>query len=174
MQDAINSNVINGKYLSEKDILRVFKGTCEAVRAMHDYHTSSSAQAQPQTSSTGGPAGSSSRTQTSAEHHSDDEEGDELLPHPEGDGEGGYSYKSSVNVPLVTKRRVQEGEVIFDGDERSPTNSPSNGGQAGKGQHVPYAHRDIKPGQGFTSSLSTLPAHDLLAILCSLTMALPY
>lgn len=143
MQDAINSNVINGKYLSEKDILRVFKGTCEAVRAMHDYHTSSSAQA---TSSTGGPAGSSSRTQTSAEHHSDDEEGDELLPHPEGDGEGGYSYKSSVNVPLVTKRRVQEGEVMFDGDERSSTSSPSNGGQAGKGQHVPYAHRDIKPG----------------------------
>lgn len=140
MQDAINSNVVNGKYFSEKEILRVFKGTCEAVCAMHDYHTTSSAQAQPQTSSTGRPAESSSRTQTSSEHHYDDEEGDELLPHPEGDGEGGYSYKSSVNVPLVTKHRVQEGEIIFDGDEELPN------GQAGKGQHVPFAHRDIKPG----------------------------
>lgn len=146
MQDAINSNVVNGKYFSEKEILRVFKGTCEAVCAMHDYHTTSSAHAQPQTSSTGRPAESSSRTQTSSEHHYDDEEGDELLPHPEGDGESGYSYKSSVNVPLVTKHRVQEGEIIFDGDEELPTNSSSDGGQAGKGQHLPFAHRDIKPG----------------------------
>ncbi|KAL4064365.1 protein kinase [Scleroderma citrinum] len=145
VQDAINSNIVNGKQFSEKEMLRIFKGTCEAVRAMHDYHTTAASQAQHQTSSSGGPTGSYSRAQASVEHHSD-EEGDELLPHPEGDGEGGYSYKSSVNVPLVTKRRMEEGETIFDGDEEPPTNPSSNGAQAGKDQHVPYAHRDIKPG----------------------------
>ena len=143
MQDAINSNVVNGKHFSEKEILRIFKGTCEAIRAMHDYHTTTGAQAQSRTPATAGPARSSSRGQTSVEHHSDDEEGDELFPHPEGDGEGGYSYKSSVNVPLVTKRHEEEGETVFDGDEELP---PSNDGQTGKSEHVPYAHRDIKPG----------------------------
>jgi len=97
LQDAINLNVINGKHFREQDMLRLFriKGTCEAVRVMHDYRTTSShTSAQPQQS----PSGSSHVE----DHHAD--EVNELFPHPEDDNEGGYPYrKSSVNVPLMPK-----------------------------------------------------------------------
>ncbi|OAX42189.1 protein kinase [Rhizopogon vinicolor AM-OR11-026] len=142
LQDAINLNVVNRKHFPEQDMIRLFKGTCEAVRAMHDYHTTSgSSSAQPQPSS----SGSSSRVE---EHHADEE--DERFPQPEGDNDGGYSYnKTSVNVPLMTKHRVEgEGDVIFDGDEEvSAIQGAQNGNvPQGKGEHVPYAHRDLKPG----------------------------
>lgn len=145
VQDAINSNVINGKHFSEKEMLRIFKGTCEAVRAMHDYHAGAGSEARPQMSPTRHAMGSSSRTRSPVDHHSDDEEQDELLSHPEGDEDGGYAYKSSVNVPLVTTRRVEEGDTVFDGDEDTRKVN-SNDGSTRTNLHVPYAHRDIKPG----------------------------
>ncbi|KAG2100467.1 protein kinase [Suillus discolor] len=141
LQDAINLNVVNGKHFPEQDMIRLFKGTCEAVRAMHDYHTTtgtSSAQPQPSSSS------SSSRAE---ENHSDGE--DELFPQPEGDSEGGYSYDKSVNMPLMTKHRVEgDGDVIFDGDEEASAIQTARNGQVpqGKSEHIPYAHRDLKPG----------------------------
>ena len=76
----------------------------------------------------------------------DDEDEDDLLPHPVGDGEGGYSYANDdtgSSIPLVSKHAVEDdGDVIFDGDEEI-------GGQDaedGELQVVPYAHRDLKPG----------------------------
>ena len=79
-------------------------------------------------------------------HGSDDEDEDDLLPHPVGDGEGGYSYANDdtgSSIPLVSKHAVEDdGDVIFDGDEEI-------GGQDaedGELQVVPYAHRDLKPG----------------------------
>lgn len=141
LQDAINLNVVNGKHFPEQDMIRLFKGTCEAVRAMHDYHTttgSSSAQPQPSSSI------SSSHVE---ENHSDGE--DELFPQPEGDTEGGYSYDKSINMPLMTKHRVGGDEdVIFDGDEEvSAIQTAQNGNvRPGKSEHIPYAHRDLKPG----------------------------
>jgi serine/threonine kinase 16 len=142
LQDAINLNVVNGNHFPEQDMIRLFKGTCEAVRAMHDYQTTSgSSSAQPQPTS----SNSSSRVE---EHHADEE--DELFPHPEGDNEGGYSYdRTSVNVPLMTKHRVEgEGDVIFDGDEEVSAIQGAQNGNApqGKSERVPYAHRDLKPG----------------------------
>lgn len=141
LQDAINLNVVNGKHFPEQDMVRLFKGTCEAVRAMHDYHTTTgSPSAQPQPSS----SGSSSRVE---ENHSDGE--DELFPHPEGDNESGYSYDKSVNMPLMTKHRVEgDGDVIFDGDEEASAVQTAQNGNVprGKSEHVPYAHRDLKPG----------------------------
>ncbi|KAJ8591753.1 other/NAK protein kinase [Rhizopogon salebrosus TDB-379] len=142
LQDAINLNVVNGNHFPEQDMIRLFKGTCEAVRAMHDYQTTSgSSSARPQPSS----SNSSSRVE---EHHADEE--DELFPHPEGDNEGGYSYdRTSVNVPLMTKHRVEgEGDVIFDGDEEVSAIQGAQNGNApqGKSERVPYAHRDLKPG----------------------------
>ncbi|KAI6042574.1 protein kinase [Pisolithus marmoratus] len=142
VQDAINSNVINGNHFSEKEMLRIFKGTCEAVRAMHDYHTNAQSEALPPMS---GAIGSSSRARSSVDHLSDDEERDELLPHPEGDEDGGYTYKSSMAVPLVTKRRVEQGDTIFDSEE-DMQKPHSNDGNTKANLHVPYAHRDIKPG----------------------------
>lgn len=72
-----------------------------------------------------------------------------MFPHPEGDAEGGYSYGAAVNVPLITKHRVEDdGDVVFDGDEElSKIQHHSNGNaDLGKTVLVPYAHRDLKPG----------------------------
>jgi serine/threonine kinase 16 len=80
--------------------------------------------------------------------HQEDEE-DEMFPQPEGDGEDGYSYGPAVNVPLMTKHRVEdERDVIFDGDEEFTSIRQNVNGNAEPGQTemVPYAHRDLKPG----------------------------
>lgn len=112
-------------------MVRLFKGTCEAVRAMHTYRAPAGSHS--------GPSASSSRRPEPQGRHSDE---DERFPQAEGDGEGGYSYEGSVNVPLVTRHRVEdEGDVVFDGDEEL-----AQAEQAGTGDLIPYAHRDIKPG----------------------------
>ncbi|KAG5646954.1 hypothetical protein DXG03_001677 [Asterophora parasitica] len=137
LQDAINANVVNRKHFSEQEMLRIFKGTCEAVRAMHDFRARTAFQQQQSQRN-----GSSSRQQQqgSSGRHSDD---DERFPQPEGDGDGGYSYDGGVNVPLVTKHQEEDdGDVVFDGDEEL-----AQAQQGGSGsQLVPYAHRDLKPG----------------------------
>jgi len=115
-----------GTHFSERHILRLFQGTCEAVRAMHTYRA---------------PAGASAQS-ASAQNDDDD---DTMLPHPEGDVEGGYSYggpDAASSVPLVTKQRVVGGDVIFDGDQ----DLPNHNNTSGDGAVVPYAHRDLKPG----------------------------
>ena len=118
-------------------MVRIFRGTCEAVRALHDYHTASGSQTRPHPSP---PRHSEPSASHLKDHHPDDEEGDELLSHPEGDGD------SSVNVPLVKRHRV-EVEDGFDDDDDSKIPDPQNGNQEpGKSELVPYAHRDIKPG----------------------------
>jgi len=74
----------------------------------------------------------------------EDHEEDDAFPQPEGDGEGGYSYAPGArspdasSVPLVAKRRFDNGDVIFDDDQDTAQN--------GSGELVPYAHRDLKPG----------------------------
>jgi len=122
-------------------MVRLFKGTCEAVRAMHDFRA---LVGPPQPSRQN--ISSSQRQQDSSGRQSDD---DERFPQPEGDGEGGYSYGSAVNVPLITKHRVEdEGDVVFDGEEELSRIQRSGNGSAdpGRTEIVPYAHRDLKPG----------------------------
>lgn len=123
-------------------MVRLFKGTCEAVRAMHDYR----GPLRPAQSSQQQHKASSSRQQQQDEEdsgrHSDD---DERFPQPEGDGDDGYSY-GSASVPLVTKHRAEE-----EGDDRDEEMSSlaQNGnveGDSGATEPVPYAHRDLKPG----------------------------
>lgn len=133
LQDAINANLINGSHFSERDMLRLFKGTCEAVRAMHDYHGPKASTNPSRTN-----LGSSSRRQQrspSPSRHSD-----EMLPHPEGDNEGGYSY-DGASVPLVTRQAEDEGDVVYDGDQEL-----ANDDHTGEKELIPYAHRDLKPG----------------------------
>ncbi|TFK49971.1 Pkinase-domain-containing protein [Heliocybe sulcata] len=133
LQDAINANLINNSHFSEKDMLRLFKGTCEAVRAMHTYQGPKASINPSQTN-----LASSSRRQQrspSPERHSD-----EMLPHPEGDGDEGFSY-DGASVPLVTREAQDEGDVIYDGDQEL-----ANGHENGETELTPYAHRDLKPG----------------------------
>jgi len=83
LQDVINLIVVNGKHFREQDMVRLYKGTCEAVHAMYDYRTTSGhSSAQPQQSS-------SSSTHVE-DHHADKK--NELFLHLVGDSEGGYSY----------------------------------------------------------------------------------
>ncbi|CAL1716456.1 unnamed protein product [Somion occarium] len=186
LQDAINANLINNSHFPEKEMLRLFKGTCEAVRAMHDYHapigsssnpfpgranqsSSSNTRQQHQRRLSGAgahPKLSGEHPRLSGEHterqalnpsHSgaDDEEDEDdgMFPHPEGDADGGYSYHGSAKsgrVPLMTKHRPQdEGETIYDGDEelaRIQQEGSSGNANGGERELVPYAHRDLKPG----------------------------
>lgn len=151
LQDAINANVVNRKQFSEREMLRLFKGTCEAVRAMHNFRAPISASQLSQSRAT-----QSRQERETSERHSDD---DERFPHPEGDGEDGFSYGSAVNVPLVTKDRIEEeGDIVYDGDEEH-AQGEHNGAANGATELVPYAHRDLKPGNvmiadnGFTPIL---------------------
>jgi serine/threonine kinase 16 len=137
LQDTINANVVNGTHFSEREMLRLFKGTCLAVRAMHDHHE----VAQPATTSV--PNGTAKSSENRPKASQDDDDDDERFPQPEGDAEGGYSYDSQV--PLMTRERTME--VVFDGDEEeSRQNGDAQRAVDGKKELVPYAHRDLKPG----------------------------
>lgn len=145
LQDAINANVVNGTHFPEQEMVRIFKGTSEAVRAMHTYRAPIGATVPPRQNTSS--SSSSRQAQEGAGRHSDD---DERFPQPEGDSEGGYSYGSAVNVPLMTNRMVEEeGDVVFDGDEelsRIPQHQTNGSTDLSKTEIVPYAHRDLKPG----------------------------
>ncbi|KAJ6624069.1 Pkinase-domain-containing protein [Mycena sp. CBHHK59/15] len=144
IQDAINANVVNGNHFPEQEMVRLFKGTCEAVRAMHTYRAPVGAAVPSSKAGSSSAAAAAARKQ---QHHEDDEDDDERFPQPEGDGDDGYSY-GSASVPLVTRRRVEEeGDTVFDGDEelgRIQQEAQQNGN--GPTELVPYAHRDLKPG----------------------------
>ncbi|TFK75173.1 Pkinase-domain-containing protein [Pluteus cervinus] len=151
LQDAINANVVNGTHFPEQHMVRLFKGTCEAVRAMHSYRAPVKAGARP---SNQAQSSSSSNANAPAEEESedddddddDDEDDDERLPQAEGDREGGYSYggKGDASIPLVSKRRKdQQAQAVFDADEET---SHLEGNNNGETELCPYAHRDIKPG----------------------------
>ncbi|EIM91316.1 Pkinase-domain-containing protein [Stereum hirsutum FP-91666 SS1] len=157
LQDAINNNLQTSSHFPERQMLRLFKGTCEAVRAMHTYCVSSSSS-----NSSAHPRPPSRGKSHSPGHDDDDDDHDGMLPHPEGDAEGGYSYggpsapsstrgargeprargedRDGANVPLVSRERQEDGDVVFDGDEEIQH------GEVGTGELVPYAHRDLKPG----------------------------
>ncbi|GJE94777.1 Pkinase-domain-containing protein [Phanerochaete sordida] len=155
LQDAINANSINGTHFSEKEMLRMFKGTCEAVRAMHDYRAPIASRSNPRVSRENQSSSANRRPQPPRNVHADnghsDDEDDAMLPQPEGDADGGYSYHGPArgsSVPLMS-RSPDEGEAIFDGDEelaRIQQSGVENGAAAGETELVPYAHRDLKPG----------------------------
>ncbi|KAJ7762028.1 other/NAK protein kinase [Mycena maculata] len=144
IQDAINANVVNGTHFPEQEMMRLFKGTCEAIRAMHTYRAPVGAAVPNRNAGT---AAATAAARKQQQQHDEDEDEDERFPQPEGDGEDGYSY-GSASVPLVTRRRVEEqGDTVFDGDEelsRIQNQAQQNG--AGATELVPYAHRDLKPG----------------------------
>lgn len=163
LQDAINAHSIDGAHFSEQEMMRLFRGTCEAVRAMHDFRAAPASSAPSKQASQSKSSSSSRPAPEQAQHRPDsaseplmangsgrrsEDNEDSSFPEPEGDGEDGYSYQNAKSIPLVTRRKVQEeGEVIFDGDEELANDGLANGnGDAGETIVVPYAHRDIKPG----------------------------
>ncbi|KAI0077044.1 Pkinase-domain-containing protein [Panus rudis PR-1116 ss-1] len=196
LQDAINHNLINNTHFPEREMLRLFKGTCEAVRAMHDYHAPISSSSTSNSNSTSSnantrgrqndqnpildhrrrlsgsrerlnPSQPSSHSHSSPSHSDDDDDEDldgmGMFPHPEGDSEGGYSYGGGPipSNPGAGKGKgkgrernaygqstISETEPIFDGDDELARIQKDEGanGHAGETVLVPYAHRDLKPG----------------------------
>ncbi|KZP00502.1 other/NAK protein kinase [Calocera viscosa TUFC12733] len=158
LQDQINSNTINGTRFSELEMCKLFRGTCLAVRAMHDYRPSKETvpPAAP-------PAGPSTQVLPRPQGEQEEEERDEH------EGQG-FAYDARDSVPLMIKRTVDDEDVVFDGDqelrneENENENENANGGpaengdaQEGQGAIVPYAHRDIKPGNVMVADDGTTP-----------------
>lgn len=129
-------------------MVHLFRGTCEAIRAMHSYCPSRSTNLSSSHRPNGFVPSSStlSPERRNAEQtvHSDDEDQDERFPQPEGDVDGGYSY-DAASMPLVTKSNVAEGHIVFDGDEEAVETAGSSD-RTDNAAIVPYAHRDLKPG----------------------------
>ena len=128
-------------------MVRLFRGTCLAVRAMHEYRPTTPGSAMPANrNGTTDPSASSTAKLKQRQEEDDDEDIDERFPQAEGDAEGGYSYGGGSSVPLVTKHRSEEDElendVVFDGDEELHQQRQTDSILA----VVPYAHRDLKPG----------------------------
>ncbi|KAF9560723.1 other/NAK protein kinase [Agrocybe pediades] len=146
LQDAINANLVNGRHFPEQEMVRLFRGTCLAVRAMHEYRPTTPASAVKAARASGSRANGSAGAGPSRAQDHLDEDHDERFPQAEGDAEGGYSYdgRSAATVPLVTRHRPEEdeGEVVFDGDEEVEHELQ----QGHRLEVVPYAHRDLKPG----------------------------
>ena len=119
-------------------MVRLFRGTCLAVRAMHEYRPTT-----PRSAVAAKKAGANEKPKKQV-HMEDDEDHDERFPQAEGDAEGGYSYDGpSSSTPLVMKHQAEEeGEVVFDGDEELENTQQGNSTL----EVVPYAHRDLKPG----------------------------
>lgn len=139
LQDMINANVVNGRHFPEQEMVRLFHGTCLAVRAMHEYRPTT-----PKSAAAAKKAAATNKNKRPTPSHEDDEDNDERFPQAEGDAEGGYSYDGvSASVPLVTRHQSEdEPEVVFDGDEEL-----EHARRQGTAlEVVPYAHRDLKPG----------------------------
>jgi serine/threonine kinase 16 len=184
LQDAINSHSLNGSRFSESEMLKLFKGTCEAVRAMHDFRAPvKSAADLAKESKANGSARSQPRMTSSLPqpvHHGDDDDDyvDQGFPQPEGDEEGGFSYggggggggssssnkRSGQSIPLMSRDQEEheehelDNEVVFDGDQELTDQQWHSNTTAPKGEMelVPYCHRDLKPAYVLTVIIRAL------------------
>ncbi|KAJ3739298.1 Pkinase-domain-containing protein [Lentinula detonsa] len=124
VQDLINAHLINHSHFSELEMIKLFKGTCEAVRAMHEWRPAKGAKKSRETNrsrgvngadgsnSQGKPNGSRSQPNASTRGaNDDDEDDDQRFPEPEGDAEGGYSYGPSASSSRSKPSRITSGSV---------------------------------------------------------------
>ncbi|CDU26005.1 related to Prk1p [Sporisorium scitamineum] len=130
LQDAINAHVVRGARFGEREMLQLFLGTCKAVREMHHYRL-------PNVGATRGSAGASSIPRMEVTPPQDpfaDSQAEAPLisgsPAPE-DDEDNASYP-----PKPNKGKARDMGLDAEGGVE----------QGGAGELLPYAHRDIKPG----------------------------
>lgn len=165
VQDAINAHTVRGSRFGEKDMLSIFLGTCMAVQALHRYRvTNAQAQRGHMPAPSGGSDATlmpSSRSQShdaiAPPSHVDEDE-DSIAPtrtapmviRPKGTDE----TEGEAVAPLISaaddgpastyppSREVQGRE-----SEETVRQEASGSAKAGQeGQVIPYAHRDLKPG----------------------------
>jgi serine/threonine kinase 16 len=132
-------------------MVRLFKGTCEAIKAMHDHRAPiGSRQAHSLSNANGAPRLSGEQHRPSI----DDDDDNGTLPMPHGDEDDGYSYHGAI--PLVNKHGSrgrkgsggdEEVHLMNSGDSHSNHELPDASDHAnGATELLPYAHRDMKPG----------------------------
>ncbi|CAO1628338.1 unnamed protein product [Parajaminaea phylloscopi] len=159
IQDAINRHVVNGTHFSEREMLALFLGTCKAVQAMHQYRLpnvplsgregyseSDSRGGQPSKKSgmsIGGAAGSGTDAAPLldgiAKTGESDPFGIESDPEDdESESEEVSQHRAAAYPPKPSKGKGKEVAQASLGGESTET------GQGG--DLMPYAHRDIKPG----------------------------
>lgn len=148
-------------------MLRIFLGTCEAVRAMHTYHTGPTASASTLSSTASEPtpyppplAGRNAAAAGSSTDRDDDEdeeeEGEDLIVN-RGDSEQSALIGGLGSDARQTELLEEEGETGMPGigsDGEGIVLGKLNGNAAGQGngregskkrELQPWAHRDIKP-----------------------------
>lgn len=138
LQDAINAHVIRGTRFGEREMLQLFLGTCKAVREMHHYRlpnvgaTRRGAEtcSMPRMEVTP-PQDPFADSQVEAPLFSDQPEGH--------DDDHGASYP-----PKPNKGKGRDLGLVGDTDQQPGLDRGVE--QGGAGELLPYAHRDIKPG----------------------------
>ncbi|GAA94070.1 uncharacterized protein L969DRAFT_45043 [Mixia osmundae IAM 14324] len=154
LQDAINDHVTSGSRFGEREMLRLFLKTCEAVRAMHTYVPGSSGTAQlAQDESTYPPPQQRvSRMRVPSAHSleetldggEDDEQDAPLIRTSEMSG----GILESNNAPEASTSAVaqlsDQGDTLGSLDPKPAPNLNSTGAKQ-RGKMTPWAHRDIKP-----------------------------
>lgn len=143
LQDAINAHVVRGTRFGEREMLQLFLGTCKAVREMHHYRL-------PNVGATrsGGGASSIPRMEVTppqdpfSDSHTTGN-GDEapLISH---DGAADDDDGNSSYPPKPNKGKGRD--LGFDGEIVQQPALDGGMEQGGAGELLPYAHRDIKPG----------------------------
>ncbi|GAC94527.1 likely protein kinase [Pseudozyma hubeiensis SY62] len=140
LQDAINAHVVRGTRFGEREMLQLFLGTCKAVREMHHYRL-------PNVGATRRGAGASSIPRMEVSPPDDPFSDSQAAEAPlisdgvDADDDGG---NDASYPPKPNKGKARD----LGGDGDTVEQSALDGGveQGGAGQLLPYAHRDIKPG----------------------------
>ncbi|KAH7098475.1 other/NAK protein kinase [Auriculariales sp. MPI-PUGE-AT-0066] len=125
--DAVTAHVVRGTHYPEREMVVLFRGTCDAVRAMHHFRATVRRGARPL------------EPVPEEEQHDDDDDGGSNLPAPEGDADGGFSYHAAQplrNAP--SSRRARRQDTREESSDEIPESERVFVEQ-------PWAHRDIKP-----------------------------
>ncbi|PWN37909.1 kinase-like protein [Meira miltonrushii] len=157
VQDYINKNLASNRKWAEKSLLEVFLGSCLGVKELHSYKLKDvgadrGGMTIPSSQDDGDHDGAADQaplldTQSGRIPNHDDDDDDE-------DEEGPFGASAAVDgsepipsYPPQPKRNAYQ--------ERQPRPSGEDLQGLSKGDLVPYAHRDIKPGNIMLSQAST-------------------
>lgn len=137
LQDIINANLVNGNHIPEPELLKLFAGICQCIKAMHKHAMKSGGASRVLSSEPRSRANNSSSSSSSV---SDQQQ--QLINSMET-----QSYDNSSEQHLLEGAQADDDddndsdldlEINFD-------DADENSNATALGTMVPYAHRDIKP-----------------------------
>ncbi|KAK4049253.1 Serine/threonine-protein kinase env7 [Microbotryomycetes sp. JL221] len=171
VQHTISANAVNGSRYAERDMLSIFLGTCQAVRAMHEYHAGPSAATSSLSRSSRYPPPSSSSTMTlrddERQRYEEEEDEDRIITRGDNEDEALIGGLETTRQQLVEQDQEQDShESENDGDgivlskldqESIDKNDSTSTTQSVQRKQQPWAHRDIKPANIMISDDGTTP-----------------